>query len=196
MDAPKGETSRAEATKPAREMNTLRPRERERARSTTAYLHVRGFLFSRSLSRPDSGWCVLWERPFGPHSTHRLSRLFGPETSRPRLDCPFPKPKAEVQNWEESERRCSELDAPREAPRHEDDVGGAELDAHDFRARRSAPNHTVAIRVFVSDSYLRYVSSPIRTLDSSNDEAQVTWLSRTLSIVPSPRHQSQPVSNT
>ena len=36
----------------------------------------------------------------------------------------------------------------------------------------------------------------IGTIDGSIDEAQVTWLSRTLSIVTKPRHQSQPLSNT
>ena len=39
------------------------------------------------------------------------------------------------------------------------------------------------------------VSSPIRTIDGSNVLAQVTRLSRTLSIVPSPRHQSHTFSN-
>ena len=53
------------------------------------------------------------------------------------------------------------------------------------------PHHTVRSRL----ESISVVSSPIWTIDGSND-SHGPWLSRTLSIAPSPRHQSQPFSNT
>ena len=75
--------------------------------------------------------------------------------------------------------------------------------ARGLRAMASAqreglrPNDRVRDLHFVFSSELSRVSSPIRTRESSKKmKRSVLWLSRTLSVVPSSRHQSQPLSNT